>query len=199
MKTNQPALKGYIVNQNRRAALLRARASRKAILLGMPSVLLPLARFPRGQLRELRIQTRPQRLSGSLGGLACCSPPSRPPGRPIAFELRTARARVQTFRQAHTDRLRHRLYASADTHQLYATSGGAQAPHYKKKAAASARAQRAAAAAQEDGLARRHAPARVRPQHRKTAAADQSALVQTSVPRLQKWRGRGRPRRRPRH
>ena len=124
----------------------RARRPAKATA-GFASVL-QLARLGvPTQLRELRIQTRPTRLSGSLEGLACCSPPSRPPGRPIAFELHTARARVRTLRRAHIHRRWTVSNASADWHLLYASSEGARAQKHKKKGAAYARAQRAQRAA----------------------------------------------------
>ena len=145
------------------------------------------------------MQTKPPRLSGSLEGLACCSPPSRPP---------VCRHRL---RAAHGQRTRanaspgHKAIVSGIAPHVRQLSLALRderrstSPHHKKKGAANARAQRAAATAQEDGLARRHAPARVRPQHRKTAAADARAVVPPGLPRLSERRRCRRPRRRPRY
>ena len=79
--------------------LLRARGGRKATLA---SVLQPLARsrFPR-QVRELRTQTKPPRLSGSLQGLALLLAAIQTSGQPRRI---WAAQRVQSLRQTHSDR-----------------------------------------------------------------------------------------------
>ena len=180
----------------------RARAS-QSDFAGFASVLQPLARlgFPGDNCASSASRRGPHGSPEAWKGwLAARRHPDLQAGQSPSSCARLAHASIR-FARPSAKFFWHRLHASnvppALRDQRTSTS-----PTTKKKAAANARAQRAAAAAlskQQDGQPWSHAPARVRPQHRKTAAADARAVVQTSVPRLQKWRRCRRPRRRPRH
>jgi len=107
----------------------RARRPAKATA-GFASVL-QLARLGvPTQLRELRIQTRPTRLSGSLEGLPCCSPAIQTSSPSLQPRRILGRARVQTLRQAKSDRP---LHANNKCHQLYATSEGGTSSYTKRR------------------------------------------------------------------
>jgi len=129
----------------------RARASHSDFA-GVASVLQPLARlgFRGDNCASAACRRSPHGSPEAWKGWLAARRPSRPPVCSIAFELRTARSRVQTFRRAHRDRRWTHIQTSADWHLLYASSEGARAPATKRRhhcCRLNARAQRAAAAA----------------------------------------------------
>ena len=76
------------------------------------------------------MQTKPPRLSGSLEGLPCCSPAIQTSSPSLQPRRILGRARVQTLRQAKSDRP---LHANNKCHQLYATSEGGTSSYTKRR------------------------------------------------------------------
>ena len=179
----------------------RARAS-QSDFAGVASVLQPLARlgFPPTTARAPHEDEAPTALRklGRAGLLLAAIQTSSLQASPSSC-ARPARACKRFARPIEIDQniLQKRQPTGtcsthpAKEHELPAQKAAA------KRACTTRR--RRSALKQQDGLARRDAPARVRPQHRKTAAADARAVVPPGLPRLSERRRCRRERRRPRY